>query len=136
MAKTSVGPWGAGAAPVAIAIAVTPRMLTASAPGTRRTIRAVATTRPKSARSGPGAARWPSVTRVASLLTITPAFLSPMKAINYPMPAPIADRSTSGTPSTSRRLTPVTESSMKTSPEMKTAPRAVCHERPLPSTTE
>ena len=70
----------------------------------------------------------PMVTNVAEFSTMMPAFLSPMKAMNSPMPAPMARLSVVGIASTMRVRIFVTVISTKRNPSMRMAVSANCHE--------
>ena len=68
-----------------------------------------------------------SCTRVAES-TASPAFWSPMNAINRPIPTDTARFSESGIESKMASLTFVSDRIMKMIPSMNTASRATCHE--------
>ena len=70
----------------------------------------------------------PRVTSVASELTMMPAFCRPMKAMNRPIPAPMAFLSVPGMASSSQVRTLVTVRMMKRMPSSSTAVRANCQE--------
>ena len=70
----------------------------------------------------------PMVTNVAAFSTMMPAFLSPMKAMKSPMPAPMARLSVVGIASTMRVRIFVTVISTKRNPSMRMAVSANCHE--------
>ena len=73
-----------------------------------------------------GSVSEPSPTRVASLATTMPADLKPRKARKAPMPAVIANFRLSGIALTIACRAPATLNTTNRTPEMKTAPRAVC----------
>ncbi len=75
------------------------------------------------------------MTNVAGFATMAPAFFRPMNARNIPIPAVTANLSGFGIARTTAWRTPSTESSTKSTPEMNTAPSAVCHGIFCPSTT-
>ena len=68
----------------------------------------------------------PRLTRVASLLTMMPAFCIPMNAMNRPIPAPIAFLSVPGMAPRSHPRRPVMDMIMKINPSMSTAVSANC----------
>ena len=105
------------------------------APGTRRTNSTAVRMRPTIAISAALEANDPSVTNVAGLVMTRPAFLSPMKARNIPMPAVTEYLRWCGTARTIAWRTPSTERRMKMQPEIATAPSAVCHGIFCPRTT-
>ena len=72
--------------------------------------------------------RCPMLTKVASLETMMPAFLRPMKAMKSPMPAPMARFSVAGMASTMSVRIFVTVMRMKRMPSMRMAVSANCHE--------
>ncbi len=110
-----------------IPIRIAPRTLSAS--------RAAMIKKPPIARRGPDSRKSPRPTSVAGLSTTTPALFNPIRARNMPIPAAIALRNECGMPSTSQRRIPVTVRNRKIMPEMKTAPSACCHEKPIAPTT-
>jgi hypothetical protein len=71
-----------------------------------------------------GALMLPSWTNVASLATMMPAFFKPMKAMKKPMPAPIASFSDLGIALTTILRSGVTDTTIPTMPERKTAAKA------------
>ena len=77
----------------------------------------------------------PNATVVAGLATTSPALFKPMKAMNRPMPAAMAANRALGIALTINRRTPVSVRNRKTTPEMKTRPRATRQGTPMPSTT-
>ncbi len=77
----------------------------------------------------------PSVAIVVGSGTTMPAFLSPMKAMNSPMPAPTAILSWWGIALMIAPRTPVNASSRNSTPDTKVAASAVSHGMPNPSTT-
>ena len=70
----------------------------------------------------------PMLTKVAALSTMMPAFLSPMKAMKSPIPAPIARFIEAGIASTISVRTLVIVSNTKMMPSIRIAVRANCHE--------
>ena len=101
----------------------------------RRDNSAAVISRPTVAISTVGDVIFPRVTKVAGSATTAPAFFSPRKAKNTPIPAVSAIFSCSGIARTIACRAPSSESSTKIPPEMNTAPSAVCHGIFCPSTT-
>ncbi len=97
---------------------------------------AAVTTMPNTASRVDEVDRSPRATRVASSFTTMPAFCSPMKAMNRPMPALTASFSGIGIELMIASRTPVTASSRNTSPDTNVAASAVSHGTPSPITTE
>ena len=117
--------------PIGIPINVVIRIPNSNAPLTPLTRRREVTTKPIiPSKAGPEVI-FPMLISVASLFTMIPAFCSPMKEMNRPIPAPMAFFSVTGIASTifSRRF--VTVSNMKIIPSINTAVRANCHEYPI-----
>ena len=83
-----------------------------------------------------GCFKSPKPTKVAGLSTITPAFLSAIKARNKPIPPPMANFNDMGMALTmaSRILNMLM--AMKIIPDTKTAAKAVCQGTPMPKQTE
>ena len=77
----------------------------------------------------------PRPTRAASLPTTIPAFRKPRKARNAPMPAVMANYRPSGMARTMARRAPIMLRITNSTPEMKTAPSAVCQGYPRAPTT-
>ncbi|MMZ57671.1 hypothetical protein D1872_196140 [compost metagenome] len=132
---TSPSPFGICTAPTIIATTVVARMLRIKAPFTFRAVKTAARMRPAIARMGPGVIIFPRATVVPSLATIIPAFFIPIKVMNKPIPTPIADCKTSGTDSMTFFRIPVIARIKKVTPDINTAPNAVCHVNPIPRTT-
>ena len=105
---------------------VTVRMPMIMEPGTRRHMSMAIRARPPRASRASGLVRGPRVTKVEGSATTMPQFLRPMKAMKAPMPTTMAYFRSMGTASMIICRTRVTVSSMKNTPEMKTAPRPVC----------
>lgn len=74
-------------------------------------------------------------TYVDSLETIIPTFFKPTKAINRPIPADTACFIPEGMALIIVSLILVIVKIKNATPEIKTAPRAVCHGTPIPNTT-
>ena len=121
--------------PRAIAAAVTPRIPQMIAPRCPRAMSPTVSASPASERSGPGAASVPSVTNVASFATTIPALRSPRNAMKSPIPPATAVLIERGIASTTSARTRPAVRSRNATPERKTAPSAVCHGTPIPSTT-
>ena len=73
----------------------------------------------------------PRATSVESLFTIRPAFCRPMKAMNRPIPAPMACLSESGIALRIQVRTFVSVRTTKMRPSIRTAVRANCQEWPI-----
>ncbi len=84
--------------------------------------------RPRMASQAVGLVSEPRPTRVASLMTTMPADLKPRNARKAPIPAVMANFRLSGMALTMACRAPATLSTTNSTPEMKTAPSAVCHE--------
>ena len=124
-----------GLTPRARPIAVTARMPMSGPPVTRRASSAAMRTRPVTASTAGHAVTSPSATSVASLPSTRPALRIAMIARKKPMPADVASLSERGKALITHSRTGSTDSAMKQTPETKTAPSAVCHGWPMPSTT-
>ena len=123
-------PEGAGDTPNTMPSTAVTRMPMSRLPWTLRAMSPAVSMRPQQASSGPGWVTWPRATTVASFFTTMPAFWSPMKAMNMPMPTTMAYLRFMGTASMSSWRTCVTVSSRNTMPEKNTAPRATVQCRP------
>ena len=106
-----------------------------SEPGTFFTTRMPVSTRPIRASSAGPAVMSPRATVVASFDTMTPAFLRPMKAMNRPIPQPMAFFNEAGMESTMSLRTLVTVRMMKMIPSRSTAVSANCQLYPIPKHT-
>ena len=100
------------------------------APGTRRAISAPIRKIPATASRVWGWPRLPRVTKVEGSAATMPQLFMPIKAMNAPMPTTIAYFRSMGTALMIIWRTRVAVSSRKTTPEMNTAPRPVCHVYP------
>jgi hypothetical protein len=127
-------PWKS-AAPVAQPRAVTASMPITTAPTVRRAESAAMSTNPSSMKIAGVAVRSPRPTMVASLATITPLPDRAMMPRKKPMPAEMPSFRERGMALISHSRIGSTDSAMKISPEMNTAPRALCQLWPRPSTT-
>ncbi|CRX23509.1 Uncharacterised protein [Klebsiella pneumoniae] len=105
---------------------VTLRMLMRMPPNTRRYSSTAIIRKHSAASSGPGEVRWPSLIRVAGLATTMPAVFRPIRPRNRPTPAPMANLRLRGMLLSSHSRTREKVSSMNITPEMNTAPRAIC----------
>ena len=115
--------------------AVTVRMLASSAARTFRTERTATIRNPITASTASGLCRSPRVTKVAGLAAIRPAFLSAIIARKRPIPTVMAMRMERGMPAMMSARRPVRVTIRKHRPEMNTAPKAACQEKPRPWTT-
>ena len=95
-------------------------------PMTRRYSRATIRANPSAAITTGKLVSLPCVTRVASLPTTTPAFLSAIRARNRPMPAAIAILSDLGIALTIHSRIGSTLMMKKITPETNTQPSATC----------
>ena len=77
----------------------------------------------------------PSATSVPGESTTMPLHCRPISAISRPMPTPIACLSESGTAVITRSRRPMPAVTMKMLPAMATAPSAIGHGVPCPTTT-
>ena len=123
-------PCGTGATPTAMAARVVQKMPMIMAPFTLWAMSTAVRMSPKQVSRGSGFSMCPRVTKVALSATTIPAFFMPMKAMNMPMPTTMALLSARGTASMSICRIFVTVSRKKTTPDMKTAPRATVQCRP------
>ena len=113
--------------PIGTPMAVVTSKPISNAPRTFFTTRVPVISKPSKPSSGTGDIISPIVTNVALSLTIIPAFCNPIKAINRPIPTPIALRSDAGIAFTiaSRRFDSVIR--INITPSIKTAVSANCH---------
>jgi len=79
---------------------------------------------------------FPSPTKVDSFATTNPAFFKPINATKRPIPTAMEDFNTFGMASIIFPRIPVTVKTKNKTPDIKTAPSAVCHDNPCPNTTE
>ena len=114
--------------PIGIPISMVTRIPISIAPGVLRINIKPVITRPIRANSAEPPVMSPRVTSVESLATTTPALSKPMKAINRPIPAPMALRRLRGMAFTIASRTLVTVSRINTNPSSRIAVRANCHE--------
>ena len=91
--------------------------------------------KPKPASKVLGFVKSPKLKKVAPLATIIPPFLSPIKPMNKPTPAPIAILRFKGMLSNIHRLKGVILIMKNKMPAIKTAPNATSHEYPISPTT-
>ena len=77
----------------------------------------------------------PNVTKLLASSTTTPAFLSPINAINNPIPALIEYFIQFGMALNKASRTLHAVNKIKMSPSTNTAANAYCHEYPIPITT-
>lgn len=105
------------------------------APLTLSWSRTAVMSRPTIATQAVGLPSEPRVTIVASFGTTIPAVRSPRNARNVPMPAVIASLRLMGIAMTIALRAPMTLRTTNSTPEMNTAPSAVCHGTPIPCTT-
>ena len=97
------------------------------APGTLRRKRATVTTRPKTESVVALFLRSPIVIKSGASAAVTsPAFLTPMNAINRPIPTVSEYRRAGGNAFNSICRIPKTVSNKKMTPDQKTSPRALC----------
>ena len=108
---------------------------TSIAPRTFQTLSTAIVSRPNSASSAPGALRLPSATKVAGSATMMPAFFSPMKPMNSPIPPATAENRCGGITATISCRAPVNVSSRNAHPEMNTQPSAIGQGTPMCWTT-
>ncbi len=129
-------PFGAATAPEMTPTRAVTTIPIKTAPLTRRIMSSTVTTKPNRVRrisfcikSGLRA------TKVASDPMMICAFFRPIKAINKPIPAETACFMPAGITLMIVSRMRVAVKSRKITPEMKTAPSAVCHGTPMPCTT-
>ena len=116
-------------------IRVVARMPQRMPPRTLAITRPAVIKRPIMARRAVPSVIFPRLIRVASLLTIMPAFCMPIKAINRPIPAPMAFFSVPGMAFRSQERTLVSVRMIKRIPSKSTAVRANCQLYPIPRHT-
>jgi hypothetical protein len=129
-------PWGIWVTPKGRPTTVDMRIPHRIPPFTPRASRTPVTNSPMAATIGIGLLKFPMPKNVAGSAMENSALLKPIKAMNRPIPAPIAFLRVLGTASIIASLTLVNVSTTNTTPEIKTAPKAVSHGIPIPSTTE
>ena len=105
------------------------------APGTRRIIKKMVTSRPKMVTQAAGSLKEPIVTKVEALLTTSLPFCRPRKAMKIPIPAEMANFKSLGMLSTISSRSLKTVIKMKMIEATKTAARAVCHFTFMPMQT-
>ena len=107
-----------------------------TAPGSLRCSSATIPTNPSAASTTGHWVSLPSVTSVASLATTTPALRSPMITRKNPIPVAMASFCERGMALTTHSRTGSTDRISIRTPEQKTAPSAVCQDRPrVPTAT-
>ncbi|MDR6151206.1 hypothetical protein QE358_003084 [Sphingomonas sp. SORGH_AS742] len=121
--------------PVIQATAVVTTIPISIAPRTFQMLSIAISNSPSSASAAPGSVNGPSVTSVAGLATTIPAFLSPMKPMNSPIPPATAANRCDGITETISCRTPVSVRIRKQTPEISTHPSATGQGMPICWTT-